>query len=128
MQKIVTDLGTLLHLDIMLAARIAPVLRQLRHAPPAARPLSPSQALLFRRLVSSLALLEQRDGKLNESSLAAVSAAQKLGGSITGFLAGKKDIPVDEAAKIKGLKTLVYVRNEAYDRVSPLLVRLGSHS
>ena len=35
----------------------------------------------MRRLASTLAVLEQRDGKLNPSSLAAISAAQKLGGS-----------------------------------------------
>ncbi|KAF2456251.1 hypothetical protein BDY21DRAFT_364964 [Lineolata rhizophorae] len=40
------------------------------------------------RLLSSLAVLEQRDGKLNVASLAAVTAARRLGGSVTGFVAG----------------------------------------
>lgn len=101
----------------MFTTRAVPVLRQLRHTPPSFGPLNPAQASSFRRFVSSLALLEQRDGKLNESSLAAVSAAQKLGGSITGFLAGE-DVPVSEAAKIKGLNNVVFVKNEAYNKVS----------
>ena len=76
---------------------------------------------LLRRLLSSLAVLEQRDGKLNVSSLAAVSAAQKLGGSITGFIAGKNGKTVaEEAAKVQGLEKVLYVENEAYDKVGVL--------
>ena len=37
----------------------------------------------YARLASSLAVLEQRDGKLNIASLASVAAAQKIGGSVT---------------------------------------------
>lgn len=54
------------------------------------------------------------------SSLAAVSAAQKLGGSITGFLAGKDIKAVaEQAAKIKGLEKVVFVENEAYEKGLP---------
>jgi electron transfer flavoprotein alpha subunit len=66
-----------------------------------------------------LAVLEQRDGKLNISSLAAVTAAVKLGGSVTGLVAGKGGKAVaEEAAKVQGLEKIIYVENEAYDRVT----------
>ncbi|KAF2101427.1 electron transfer flavo protein-like protein subunit alpha [Rhizodiscina lignyota] len=80
------------------------------------------------RLLSSLAVLEQRDGKLNVSSLAAVTAAQKLGGSVTGIVAGSGTKAVaEEAAKVKGLEKVIFVENGAYDRglaenYAPLLV------
>lgn len=75
------------------------------------------------RLLSSLAVLEQRDGKLNHGSLGAVTAAQKLGGSIVGFVAGGNIKAVaEEAAKIKGIEKIISVDNAAYDKVrySPL--------
>lgn len=77
-----------------------------------------ARSAAYQRLLSSLAVLEQRDGRLNVSSLAAVSAAQKLGGSITGFVAasGGKSI-AEEASKIKGLDKVIYVDSDAYDRV-----------
>jgi electron transfer flavoprotein alpha subunit len=63
-------------------------------------------------------VLEQKDGKLNPSSLAAVAAAQKLGGSIIGFVAGGGAKAVaEEAAKVQGLEKVVFVDNTAYDRV-----------
>jgi electron transfer flavoprotein alpha subunit len=70
------------------------------------------------RSLSSLAILEQRDGQLNTGSLAAVVAAQKLGGSVTAFVAGKNAKAVAEAAaKVKGIEKVIYVDNEAYERV-----------
>ncbi|KAI9930144.1 hypothetical protein ASPWEDRAFT_56819 [Aspergillus wentii DTO 134E9] len=81
------------------------------------------------RLLSTLAVLEQREGKLQNSSLSAVAAAQKLGGSITAFVAGAgvKGSSAAEAAKIKGLEKVVAVDNEAYEKglpenFAPLLV------
>lgn len=73
----------------------------------------------YARLLSSLAVLEQRDGKLQNSSLAAIAAAQKLGGSVTAFIAGNgvKGSSAAEAAKIKGLEKVVAVDNEAYEKV-----------
>ena len=80
------------------------------------------------RLLSSLAVLEQRDGKLNHGSLGAVTAAQKLGGSITGFVAGSNIKGVaEEAAKVKGIEKVIAVDNGAYDKVrfcDHLLVRI----
>lgn len=99
-------------------------LRQIKTTPLA----SITRNAAYARLLSTLALLEQRDGKLNMSSLAAVSAAQKLGGSITGFVAGSNTKAVaEEAAKVQGLEKVIYVDNAAYDRglpenYAPLLV------
>lgn len=71
------------------------------------------------RLLSTLAVLEQRDGKLQNSSLSAIAAAQKLGGPVTAFLAGAgvKGTSAAEAAKIKGLEKVVAVENDAYEKV-----------
>ena len=68
--------------------------------------------------LSTLAILEQRDGKLNVSSLAAVTAGKSLGGSVSAFVACKGAKAVaEEAAKVEGLDTVIYVDNAAYDRV-----------
>ena len=70
------------------------------------------------RLLSSLAVLEQRDGKLNHGSLGAITAARKLGGSITGFVAGSNIKAVaEEAAKVAGIEKVIAVDNGAYDKV-----------
>jgi len=80
------------------------------------------------RLLSSLAILEQREGKLNHGSLSAVTAAQKLGGSITGFVAGSNIKAVaEEASKVGGFDKIIAVENSAYDKglpenYAPLLV------
>src|ERR1700761_7999845 len=73
------------------------------------------------RFLSSLAILEQRDGKLQASSLASVAAALKLGGSVTAFMAGSgAKSAAEEAAKIKGVEKIIYVENSAYERVREL--------
>lgn len=70
------------------------------------------------RLLSSLAVLEQNDGALQNSSLCAITAAQKLGYSITGFIAGSNiKAPAEAAAKVKGVEKIIIVENGAYDRV-----------
>ena len=88
------------------------------------RPSKPSnrqQQSAFARLLSSLAVLEQREGKLQNASLSAITAAQKLGGSITGFIAGSgiRSV-VEEAAKVEGVEKIVVVENSAYDKVRSL--------
>lgn len=71
-------------------------------------------------LASTLALLEQRDGKLNSSSLGAVTAGKQIGGSITGFIAGKNAKAIaKEASKVEGLDKILVADNEAYDRGLP---------
>jgi len=88
------------------------------------RSTSRSQLSVFRRLLSSLAVLEQKDGKLNMSSLAAISAAQKLGDSVTGFVAGGGVKSVaDAAAKVQGIEKIIFVDNAAYDRVRSNSIR-----
>jgi Electron transfer flavoprotein domain len=76
----------------------------------------PTASLL--RLLSTLAVLEQKDGKLIGGSLCAVTAGKKLGGSVTGFVAGSNIQRVaDQAAEGYGMEHVVMVDNEAYDKV-----------
>lgn len=62
------------------------------------------------------------------SSLAAVTAGTRLGGSVTGFIAGSGAKAVaNEAATIQGIEKVIYVENDAYDKglpenFAPLLV------
>ncbi|RJE27185.1 Electron transfer flavoprotein [Aspergillus sclerotialis] len=105
------------------------VLRAARSQIFPSRALNQPTASALARLLSTLAVLEQRNGKLQNSSLAAIAAAQKLGGSVTGFVAGSgvKASAAAEAAKIKGLEKVVAVDNDAYEKglpenYAPLLV------
>ncbi|KAK2027641.1 electron transfer flavoprotein domain-containing protein [Colletotrichum zoysiae] len=81
-----------------------------------------------RSLLSTLAILEQREGQLNHGSLSAITAAKKLGGAIHGFVAGSNIKGVaDEAAKVEGVEKIIAVENAAYDKglpenYAPLLV------
>ncbi|KAI9886662.1 MAG: RNA polymerase II mediator complex subunit [Watsoniomyces obsoletus] len=94
--------------------------------PPRARP--PLAQSTIARLLSTLAVLEQREGKLLHGSLCSVAAASKLGGSITAIIAGSGTRKVaEEAAKVPGLEKVIVIENEAYDRglpetYAPLLV------
>ncbi|KAL1842613.1 hypothetical protein VTJ49DRAFT_4661 [Mycothermus thermophilus] len=75
----------------------------------------------LRRLLSALAVLEQRDGKLIPSSLSAVTAAKQLGGSVHAFVAGG-DVSgaASEAARAEGVDKVVAVdKAPAYDRGLP---------
>ncbi|KXJ92297.1 hypothetical protein Micbo1qcDRAFT_162517 [Microdochium bolleyi] len=82
----------------------------------------------LRSFLSSLAILEQREGQLNHGSLSAITAAQKLGGSVHAFVAGGGVKSVaEEAAKIDGVEKIIAVDNAAYDKglpenFAPLLV------
>ncbi|KAI0430180.1 electron transfer flavoprotein domain-containing protein [Xylaria sp. FL1042] len=80
-------------------------------------PFSPSA---LRRLLSSLAILEQREGQLNHGSLSAITAAKKIGGSVHGFVAGSSIKSVaEEAAKVEGVEKIIAVDNAAYDKGLP---------
>ncbi|KAI0020539.1 hypothetical protein F4780DRAFT_770658 [Xylariomycetidae sp. FL0641] len=87
-----------------------------------------STSSALRRLLSSLAILEQREGKLNHGSLSAITAAKKIGGPIHGFVAGSNIKPVaEEAAKVEGVEKVITVDSAAYDKglaenYAPLLV------
>lgn len=77
-----------------------------------------ASALARQRLLSTLAILEQKDGQLNLSSLSAFTAAQKLGGTIHGFVAGSSIKGVAaEAAKVDGVEKIITVENGAYEKV-----------
>ncbi|KAL8642620.1 MAG: hypothetical protein Q9228_000713 [Teloschistes exilis] len=80
------------------------------------------------RLLSSLTVLEHKNGKLEHASLNTVTAAQKIGGSIVGLVAGTgMKMVAEEASKVKGLNKIIMVENSAYDKglpenYAPLLV------
>jgi electron transfer flavoprotein alpha subunit len=85
---------------------------------PTSRPIAATSLSSLARLLSTLVLLEQREGKLSPAALNAVTAAAKLGGSITGFVAGGGvKAAAEEAAKIKGLEKILAVENDAYSKV-----------
>lgn len=93
-------------------------LRQARAQLRPSQPVTVPQHSALARLLSTLAVLEQRDGKLNPASLSAITAGTKLGGSITAFVAGSGVKSVaDEAAKVKGIEKIIYVDNGAYEKV-----------
>ncbi|KAF6813507.1 electron transfer flavoprotein subunit alpha [Colletotrichum plurivorum] len=81
-----------------------------------------------RSLLSTLAILEHREGQLNHGSLSAITAAKKLGGSVHGFVAGSNiKGAAEEAAKVEGVEKIIAINNVAYDKglpesYAPLLV------
>ncbi|KAH7313044.1 hypothetical protein BKA65DRAFT_530201 [Rhexocercosporidium sp. MPI-PUGE-AT-0058] len=96
------------------------VLRQARTQLRTAGPAPVASLSALARLLSSLAVLEQKDGKLNHGSLGAITAAKKLGGSITGFVAGGNIKGVaEEASKVSGIEKVISQLPENY---APLLV------
>jgi len=71
-----------------------------------------------RRLLSTLAVLEHRGGKISSVSLPALTAAAKLGGPVTAFVAGTDSSQVAvEAAKLAGVEKVLHVENGKYDKV-----------
>ena len=94
------------------------IFKQARAAISTSRSTARAQRTAFTRLLSTLAILEQREGQLLNASLSTVTAAQKLRGSVTGFVAGSNVKPVaEQAAKVKGLDKIIMVENGAYDKV-----------
>jgi electron transfer flavoprotein alpha subunit len=68
-------------------------------------------------LLSTLAILEQRAGELQHSSLGAVTAGKKLGGTVHALVAGGNvGSAAETAAKVDGLSKVLKVQNEAYER------------
>ncbi|RDA87280.1 hypothetical protein CP532_1314 [Ophiocordyceps camponoti-leonardi (nom. inval.)] len=73
-----------------------------------------------RRLLSTLAVLEQRDGKLNHASLRTLTAAKSVGGPVHAFIAGSNvSAAAEEAAKVDGVEKVTIVENEAYEKALP---------
>lgn len=110
----------------MLSTARHSILRQTKAAIYSSSSIGRAQRTASARLLSTLAILEQREGQLLNASLSTVTAAQKLGGSITGFVAGSNVKPVaEQAAKVKGLDKIIMVENGAYDKVEyPVLASL----
>jgi electron transfer flavoprotein alpha subunit len=100
------------------ARRIAAHQLRGRVARPTVSPVAFFSPAALRRLASTLAVLEQKEGKLNHGSLSAITAAQKVGGPVHGFVAGSNIKPVaDEAATADGVERIIAVDNGAYDKV-----------
>ncbi|RPA94512.1 electron transfer flavo protein, alpha subunit [Choiromyces venosus 120613-1] len=97
--------------------------RQSTHSTVSSRPF-----LLSPRLLSTLAVLEHKEGKVSAQSFPVVTAASKFGGPITVFLAGSDSKKVaEQAAKLNGVEKVIYASNSAYDKglpenFAPLLV------
>lgn len=105
----------------MFSTARASSLRQVKAKLQSSRTLGRPHRSAFARLLGSFAILEQRDGALDGSSLSAITAAQKLGGPVTAFIAGSNVQAVaKEAAKVKGLREIITIENSAYDKVHPL--------
>ena len=105
----------------MISAITNKALRQSKLQLKTTRPISRAQQTFISRLLSTLAILEQREGKLQPASLSTVTAAQKLGGTISGFIAGSNVKPIaEEAAKVNGVEKIIMVENGSYDKVRPL--------
>jgi electron transfer flavoprotein alpha subunit len=77
------------------------------------------------RLLSTLAVLEQRDGQLNPGSLSAITAAKVLGGAVHGFIAGASvSGAAQDAAKVDGVEKIITVDNAAYEKVCRAYARV----
>ncbi|KAH9935631.1 electron transfer flavoprotein alpha subunit [Fomitopsis serialis] len=82
----------------------------------------------------ALVFLEHRAGVIDSGSLSALTAAQQLGGEVTGLVVGGPDEVkgvVEKAKKLKGLSTLLHSTSSQYavpvpEIVSPLLEKLLS--
>lgn len=75
--------------------------------------------------MSTLAILEQRDGQLSQGSLNAFTAAKKLGGTVHGFVAGANvSAAAEEAAKVDGIDRIIKVENRIYEKVGFILTTL----
>jgi hypothetical protein len=107
-----------LALITMFPATRSSVLRAARTQLRQSQAIAVPQYSAFARLASTFAVLEQKDGKFQPASLAAVTAGTKLGGSITAFVAGSGVKSVaEEIGKAKGIEKVIYVENGAYDKV-----------
>jgi len=70
--------------------------------------------------LSTLAIIEHRGGSISSASLPVVSAAAKLGGPVTAFVAGTDAQSVaEQAGKLAGVEKVLTVSNGAYDKGLP---------
>ncbi|SCU85079.1 LANO_0C03290g1_1 [Lachancea nothofagi CBS 11611] len=85
---------------------------------------SASRTLITLRLASTLVFLESsRDGKVLQSSLSALSAAQQLGNPVTALFAGSSAATAAEELKSTGgstlLKKIIVADSKTYDNYLP---------
>ncbi|KAH8119265.1 electron transfer flavoprotein, alpha subunit [Phellopilus nigrolimitatus] len=99
------------------------------------RLLRPAQTVIFSRSYATgisphaLVFIEHRSGVIDSGSLSALTAAEQLGGKVTGLIVGGTDevkLAVEKAKKLKGLSKLLHSSSELYapplaETVSPLL-------
>ncbi|KNZ73652.1 putative electron transfer flavoprotein subunit alpha, mitochondrial [Termitomyces sp. J132] len=84
----------------------------------------------------ALVFLEHRQGVLDSGSLSALTAAEQLGGKVTGLVVGAPEHVqgvVEKARKLKGLTSILHSASSQYaeplpETVSPLLEKLLSGS
>ncbi|KAG6920271.1 hypothetical protein DXG01_005040 [Tephrocybe rancida] len=84
----------------------------------------------------ALVFLEHRQGVLDSGSLSALTAAEQLGGKVTGLVIGAPEHVqgvVDKVKKLKGLTSILHSTSPQYsepipETVSPLLEKLLSNS
>ncbi|KAG6333635.1 hypothetical protein ID866_5460 [Astraeus odoratus] len=73
----------------------------------------------------ALVFLEHYRGKLDSSSLSALTAASQLGGQVTGLIVGApEELPIvlEQAMKVKGLDTVLHASSGQYSTPLPELV------
>lgn len=72
------------------------------------------------RSLSTLAIIEQSNGKIQGSTLNALTAAKELGGDVTAIVAGSKSADVAaQVAKIAGIAKVLTASSGAYDHGLP---------
>ncbi|KAF8923314.1 hypothetical protein EDD21DRAFT_367078 [Dissophora ornata] len=70
--------------------------------------------------VSTLLFVEHKDNKIAPSTLNALTAASKLGGSVTALVAGNApDAVVGAAAKLSGVSKVLVAKDAAYEHALP---------
>jgi electron transfer flavoprotein alpha subunit len=80
----------------------------------------PSAAAAHHRALSTLAVLEQGNGRLSNGYLNVIAAAQKLGGSVHALVAGADtSATARDAAQTQGVDKIIAVTNPAYDKGLP---------
>lgn len=82
--------------------------------------------------INTLLYVEHKDGSISGATLNALTAAKKLGGSVTALVAGDAPESVaDQIAKFQGISKVLTAKNAAYthslpEDIAPLLVEAQS--
>lgn len=79
-----------------------------------------SYAVQGQRPASSLVYIEHKNGKMNDSTLHAVTAAKAVGGDVSALVVGTDSevaSVLDEVKQIEGLKKVFTAKNEGFAHV-----------